>query len=178
MRAAEAAQGGGLQNNGKAEARVRLRCLVACRGGLFEAARRKVGDAERRELQISRRIVRAQPESAFAVLYRLLDTTVVGKDRRAEAERQRRGAVQGQRVVNGVHRGFIVVLDEADHEARGGERRRVVRAGRQRRARMLERGDLVGLVHAAAHVALLVAPGRKGMGGGIVRFKGERLVKP
>ena len=51
------------------------------------------------------------------------DPTVMGENRRAQAERQRRGAIQGQRVINGIHRGFIVVLNEADHEARRRERR-------------------------------------------------------
>ena len=137
-----------------------------------------MGDPERGKVQISRRVMRAQPESTLAVLYRLLDPTVVGEYRRAEAECQRRGAVQGERMVDSIHRGFVVMLDEADYEARRCKRRCVVCTGRQRRARMLEGGDLIGFVHAAAQIALLVAPRRQGMGGGIVRFKGQRLLQP
>jgi hypothetical protein len=54
---AEASQGGGLQDNGKAKARVRLAGFVAYRSRLLETTGCELGNAERGELQINRRIV-------------------------------------------------------------------------------------------------------------------------
>jgi len=58
-------------------------------------------NAERGERQIDRRIVQAEAKRTLAICYCLRRATGMGKDRGAQAERQRRGAVQRQRVSDG-----------------------------------------------------------------------------
>jgi hypothetical protein len=82
--AAEVRQGCRAQNNGEAEAGVRLARFVAHSSRLRKTAGREMSDAEGSQLQVDRRIVWAPPQRSLAIINRLRDPPVVGENGGAE----------------------------------------------------------------------------------------------
>jgi hypothetical protein len=68
---AEARQGSSLQHTGEAKARIRLYGFLAYRSRFFEVACCTMGDAERGQWQIDRRVVWAEVKRTLAIRNRL-----------------------------------------------------------------------------------------------------------
>src|SRR6516165_6583850 len=92
------------------------------------------------------RVQRADAERTLSVFDRLRGSPRVAEDDRTVAQRPSRRGCQRQCAIDGVHRGFVVMLDETNDKARSGERRGVVGPGLDRGSRVVEGSLLVRLV--------------------------------
>ena len=177
IHAIEARQGCGMQDVVQAETLVCLRRLGGGLGCRFEIAPRAV---RHRECAIGERAFSPkwdQAQRPLGVINRPVAVTGMRQDDGAHPERGYGRAGQGQRAVDHVHCGLVVMRDKADDKAGDGERCRIIGAGLDSGMRMSQRGVLVGVVQSASEITHLIAPGGSGLRRRIIRLQGQRLVE-
>src|SRR6266404_8784258 len=85
-------------------------------------------------------VERAETDCALGILYGPRSLTGVAEDNRTQTERPSGRARQLQRAVDRVHRGLVIVVDQADCEPRSRQRPSIVGAGLDCGTGMVQRG--------------------------------------
>src|SRR6516165_8278680 len=171
--AVEDRQCGGLQDMGEAEARIGPYGVAAGRYHFLPVAGSAMGDSEPHIGIPDFRVQRADAERTLSVFDRLRGSPRMTEDDRTVPQRPSRRGRQRQCAINGVHRGFVVMVDQANDKASSCERRSIVGAGFDCSPRVMERGLLVRLVQPTAHVAVFMGISCCGIGRGEIWLKRE-----
>src|SRR6516162_8162265 len=140
----------------EAEARIGPYDVTAGCDRLLPTARSAMGDSQPPIGIPDFRVQWVDAERTLSVFDRLRGSPRMAKDDRTVAQRPSRRGCQRQCAINGVHRGFVVMLDETNDKARNCERRGVVGAGLDRHSCVAEGVLFVRLVQPATHITVFV----------------------